>query len=109
MCQHKVLSHNHNGYIIRCIECGHFQIGFSTTVISLTPSQFARFKKCTELKHDHFQKVGGSSLRKDINLPTFSENVQIILNSIELIKLWALIEEASVMLQLEKMFEPNEN
>lgn len=109
MCEHKVLSHNQNGYIIRCIECGHFQIGFGTTVISFTPDQFVRFKKSAELQYILLKKDKSIPLRKDIDLPTFCENVKIMLNHVELIKLWNLIEEASVMLQLEKLLEPNEN
>lgn len=109
MCEHKVLSHNQNGYIIRCLECDHFQIGFGTTVISFSPGQFARFKKSAELQYFLFQKDKNIPLRKDIDLPTFSKNVQLMLNYAELVNLWNLIEEASVMLQLEKLFEPNEN
>lgn len=109
MCEHKVLSHNQNGYIIRCIECGHFQIGFGTTVIRFAPGQFARFKKNAELQYTLFQKDKDIPLRKDIDLPTFSDNVQIMLNYTELIKLWNLIEEASVMLQVEKLMEPYES
>lgn len=109
MCQHKVLSHNQHGYIIRCIECDHFQIGFGTTVISFTPDQFTRFKKSAELQYILLKKDKSIPLRKDIDLPTFSENVQLMLNHAELVKFWDLIEEASVMLQLEKLLEPNEN
>lgn len=108
MCQHKVLSHNRNGYIIRCNDCCNFQIGFGTNVISFTPDQFVKFKNSAELQYELLKIVQGFSLSKKIDLPTFSKNVYLILNQNELTKLWELIEEASVMLQLEKLLEPNE-
>lgn len=109
MCDHKVLSHNQYGYIIRCMDCDHFQIGFGTTVISFSPDQFEKFRKSALQQSTFFQKEVDSPLRKDINLPSFNKNVQLMLNYFELVELLGLVEEANVMLQLQKLLESNEN
>ena len=107
MCQHKVLAHNKQGYIIQCNKCNHFQIGFGTAIVCFTTVQFEKFIKQAELQQEIFgQEENTYPNYKKVALPTFSRNVQLMMSYQELNKMCELIEEANVMIQLEKMLEP---
>ncbi len=102
MCKHRILAHNDNGYIVLCKKCNHFQITFGTTVICLSEIQYEEFKLQVE-DQLNFYKDDGCPQQKIIQLPTFSVNVQIVLSFNELVKLIELIEEASVLLMVDKI------
>jgi len=43
MCNFQELSRSKGGYVIRCNDCGHYQVYFSGLVLSLTQREFARW------------------------------------------------------------------
>lgn len=40
MCDLQKLAFSEHGYVVRCLECGHFQMGFGTTMLTLTGEDF---------------------------------------------------------------------
>lgn len=107
MCTYRPLALSENGYISLCTKCNHIQIAFGTTIICLTEEQFVYFKMCANnqlnyYKNDDFHK------HKIIQMPTFSVNTQIILSFNELKRLIALIEEADILIQIDKIINNTE-
>lgn len=107
MCTHRILAHNENGYVVLCAKCNHIQIAFGTTIICLTEEQFAYFKMSAYNQFNHY-KDDGFPQQKIIQMPTFSVNTKIILSFIELKKLIELIEEADILIQVDKIINKAE-
>lgn len=40
MCDLQKLAFTEHGYVVRCVECGHYQMGFGTTMLTLNNDDF---------------------------------------------------------------------
>ena len=108
MCKHQVLAHNDNGYIVLCKKCKNFQIAFGTTVIYLSEILYEEFKIQLDDQF-HLYSNDGFPKQKIIQLQTFNENVHIVVSFNELLKLIELIEQASILIQVERLVENKHN
>ncbi len=102
MCNHKVLAHNRNGYVIRCAGCKHFQVAFGTTVLCLSQSQY---NDLALHMRDQFSlyKYDEKDMRKIIHLPTYCEHAFMVLNVKELKRFLVLVNEADMMMEVQSL------
>lgn len=45
MCQFQQLANHESGYIVRCIECRHYQVHFARMILTLTEQEFSQLYK----------------------------------------------------------------
>lgn len=107
MCKHRILAHNDNGYIVLCKKFNHFQIAFGTTVICLSEIQYIEFKLQVE-DQLNFCKDDGFPQQKTIQLQIFCVNVQMVVSFNELLKLIELLEEESILTEVDKIINKAE-
>lgn len=104
MCNHRILAHSENGYIVQCKNCNHYQLAFGTSVICLSAKQYVKFKTVMSSQYEYWQ-YNGFPNQKNVELPTFSSNTQFVLTFNELEKFKELIEEAEVLLEVDRILQ----
>jgi hypothetical protein len=108
MCKHKILAYSQNGYIVLCNKCNQYRIAFGTTLICLSKKQYELFKMNVKEQLESYRQDGFPE-HKNIRLPTFSQNVQIVVNYLELEKIAELICDANATLEIEELIYNLEN
>ena len=93
MCDFNNLSTSEYGFILRCKSCGHYQIGFGTTIFSLNKTDFEKFSlMITDLSQQNFQDRKAGS--RQLVLPTPYYGVSLLLSPEEILQVQNLIKEA---------------
>ena len=93
MCDFKQLSSGSEGFVLRCIHCGIFQIAFGGTMMSLHLEAFHQFKKLA----DHLSQrslYADSRHSRCLVIPTPYYGVNLLLQKDELDKLKTLLSAA---------------
>ncbi|TXI31384.1 MAG: hypothetical protein E6Q58_05200, partial [Niabella sp.] len=84
-CKFQTLFSGEEGYIVRCKECGHYQIAFISVLVNMSEeSYFTLYGEVRQLATCEFpfEKMDA----KRIMIPTPSKNVFFILTPKELLK-----------------------
>lgn len=100
MCDFQPLYFGSEGYLVRCLACGHLQLAFGTAVITLNESDFQSFHQQVKdrLLLDH--RAEDDHCKKVI-LPIPYAGVHLLLSYAELDQLdWMLDEADSEMTSL---------
>src|ERR1044071_3114946 len=93
-CHYEILAHNNNGYVLSCHGCGHYQLAFGTTVITMLPEQLAPFRR--RLQRERAEAATTSfANQKIIRVPAGDTCVQMALTTGEADNLLLLIDEAA--------------
>lgn len=108
MCNLQILTHSENGYVVQCEQCRHFQLAFGTAVVCFSEEELVRFERIVRETGTTYEDDGFPD-RKNINLPLFSENVQLIVSIRELHQLQQLISEAWIMKETNKLLSQHDN
>ena len=105
--EQETLAHNKNGYIAICHHCGNYQLSFGTTGMCLMFEEFMVFSKriFEEYRYIEFREIPNM---KSIQIPTFSQDIQVILTYNELLQLRELLEEAIVLVQVYHLLDTRE-
>ncbi|RFC55236.1 DUF6686 family protein [Brumimicrobium aurantiacum] len=98
----QILSHDKNGFIAICNNCGNYQIFFGTTGIYLKYNELMEIIEFARDEYKYFQNYEYID-QKCIQIPTFNDNTQLVLTYRELQKLQVLLEEASIMIQVHNI------
>ena len=51
MCEFQKLSFSEHGYVVRCQECGHYQLAFGTTMLTLSNEDFKTLHGIVQQKY----------------------------------------------------------
>lgn len=95
MCEFQSLYHNNDGYVVRCNICGHYQLGFASTLLTLTKNDFTTL--CEIVDHKITTKISYENENsKSILIPTPYQGVRILLTRAELQQLYTMLDEADV-------------
>jgi len=92
-CDFQSLYYGEEGYVVRCRQCGHYQVAFISTMLTLNEADFFVF--CKQVKYRALQSY--SHVNQDskiIMIATPSQEVQLILTPGELVMLYKALEEA---------------
>lgn len=92
-CHYQSLYYNDDGYVVRCKDCNHYQIAFSSTMLTLNDAEFKAF--CNQVKNKcceaDFSLAKNS---KSVVLQTPSHCICIILTRNEALRFYEILEEA---------------
>ncbi|MFT4095132.1 MAG: hypothetical protein QM640_15990 [Niabella sp.] len=101
-CDFQSLYYGEEGYIVRCKRCGHFQIAFISTMLTLNEEDFAMFYKQVTCKASQsYSNINQDS--KIIMLGTPSREVHIILTPVELTRLYRIMEAADSEIKAQEL------
>ena len=103
-CSHKILAHDKNGYISICPLCGHIQLAFLTTLLSLNREQFDAFQSQTT-NQLNCGKERMNDMHKAFVIHTFSSNSRMVLSFSELQKLIYLLDEATAAIEVQSLVD----
>jgi hypothetical protein len=106
-CHHKILAHDHNGYILLCHDCNTYQLGFGTTVLTFSGAELTQFR------HNVFQLKTSADKdaapdQKSIRLPLGVARVRMALTGNEAGQLLSLMDEAAAASVFGKLMEEME-
>lgn len=92
-CEFQSLYYGEDGYIVRCNQCGHYQLAFISTMLVLQEADFYIF--CKQVKYKASQLYSDVSRHsKIIMVATPSQDVHLVLTPFELERLYRALEEA---------------
>ncbi|MFT3902941.1 MAG: hypothetical protein QM727_07190 [Niabella sp.] len=101
-CDFQNLYSGDEGYIVRCKQCGHYQVAFISTMLTLTENDFLFFCEQVHYKAQHAHEMGNNH-SKMVMIGTPSTDVQLILTPIELIRLHKMVEQATDEITVQDM------
>lgn len=108
MCKFQSLYFEDDGYVVRCNHCGHYQVGFSSTMLTLADKEFQQFY--AQLKHKCVETVSAATAHcKVVILKTPSPGVCMMLTRGEAIRFAEILEQADTemkALSLMRLFNP---
>jgi hypothetical protein len=103
-CHYEILAHNTNGYIVFCLDCNNYQLGFGTTVLTLSGTELTQFRhKVYQLKTE--ANKNGTPDQKTIRVPLGVARIRMALTTGEASQLLLLIDEAAATSVFGKLME----
>jgi hypothetical protein len=102
MCHFKNCYTGENGYIIKCEDCQHFQVGFGTTVLTLNAYDFQAFVGIVAYKKENHQSMHDPNTRS-IVLPTPCSTVHLIFSERELNDLHTMLQEGDTEMRAQQL------
>ena len=108
MCEFQYLYFEEDGYVVRCKQCGHYQVGFGSIMLTLADNEFQEFRKMVKYK---CYEVEGASLahKKGMILQTPSPGICMLLTEFETRRFSEILEQADSevkALAIIKLFNP---
>lgn len=108
MCKFQSLYFEDDGYVVRCNHCGHYQVGFSSTMLTLSEIEFQHFFK--QVKNKSNETSGESTAHcKVIILKTPSPGICMMLTCREASHFREILEQADSEMKalgLMRLFNP---
>lgn len=101
-CDFQSLYYGEEGYVVRCKQCGHYQIAFISTMLTLNEMDFGIF--CKQVKYKALQSY--SHINHDskiIMVSTSTPDVNLILTPKELARLYKVMEEADSEIKAQEL------
>ena len=93
MCEFRHLYFGDNGYVVRCKECGHYQVAFSSTVLTLDQKQFQQLRNITKRKCNECIDEIPAHI-KNMILPTPASSICMMLTKSEALCFSEILETA---------------
>jgi hypothetical protein len=92
ICEYQSLYYGDDGYIVRCRQCGHFQIAFISTMLMLNAEDFGILRNIVAAKmQEETHSMPGT---KTVVIRTPSKEVSLLLTRAELEKFHSILEDA---------------
>lgn len=102
MCDFNTLSSDENGFILRCRQCGYYQVGFAGMMLSLNMEDYEKF--CRLIEHLNGRPVAEDKWRsRHIVIPTPYYGVNLLLCKHEIDELQLLLSTAETELVVQSM------
>ena len=93
MCRYQSLYMSETGYIVCCKECGHYQVAYLSTMLTLSPNDFQVFCKKVKTLCDKSDDSYPENT-KCVFVPTPTEGNYVLLTRKEALQLNIILEEA---------------
>ncbi|MCH5600525.1 DUF6686 family protein [Niabella ginsengisoli] len=101
-CDFQSLYYGEDGYVVRCKQCGHYQVAFVSTMLTLSEADFYVFCKQVNYKAaQSYSNVNHDS--KIIMIATPSQDVHLILTPSELSRLQKTLEAADNEIKAQEL------
>lgn len=101
-CDFQSLYYGQDGYVVRCKECGHYQLAFVSTLITCSKADFRVL--CEQVSYKAAQSY--PHINKDakiIMITTPCPDVHLILTPTELLRLNKVLEEADTEKKVQEL------
>ena len=99
MCQYQQLASHENGYIIRCIECRHYQVHFARMILTLSEQEFLQlYKELESMKARIFEE-------QVLVLKTPKKGVHLVLSDTDLVRFCEMAEIADNEIKAQHLLE----
>ncbi|HRN57070.1 MAG TPA: hypothetical protein PLL71_11490 [Agriterribacter sp.] len=93
MCGFRYLYNGEDGYVVRCKQCGHYQLAFASFMLTLTENEFRSFGELVKYKCEAADDAL-TEYSKTVVLRTPAAGVFILLTKSEALRLSEILEEA---------------
>ncbi|GAB3414210.1 DUF6686 family protein [Niabella aquatica] len=101
-CDFQSLYCGEDGYVVRCRQCGHYQVAFISTMLTFSEADFYVFcKQAKDKALQSYDHVNPDS--KIIMIATPSQDVYLILTPSELLRLYRALEEADSEIKAQEL------
>lgn len=107
MCQFTQLYFQDDGYVVRCKDCGHYQLAFGTVMLTLQKEEFTKLVNACNRSLTADDLCAGQHV-KSIYIPTPCAGMSLLLTNAELKQLTAMLDTADSeekMLALMELFK----
>lgn len=101
MCTYTLLVHNSSGYMIQCKECGHFQLAFGTTEVTMHEDELRAFYNILHQQQYPLEDRGALH-RKTIRI-SIASGAAFALTPFETKELIDTIDEAMATLEVKNL------
>lgn len=107
-CEFQSLYFGDEGYVVRCKQCGHYQVAFMSIILTLTENDFIAFCSIVKSKSVEMDEVMPEHC-KCVVIRTPAEGICFLLTRNEASRFSVMLEEADTeakTLSLIKLFNP---
>ena len=108
MCEFQTLYFEDDGYVVRCKQCGHYQLGFGTIMFTLPGNEFREFCKTVKHKCTEAECIA-SPHKKKVILQTPSPGICLLLTHFENRHFSKILDQADSeekALEIMNLFNP---
>jgi hypothetical protein len=103
-CQFEILAHNTHGYVVFCRDCGHYQLGYGTLVLTAGEQQLDTFHTQLEQARTEAEQ-GAFPEQKTIRMPVGASHLRMALNVEEAGQLLHLLDGAAASRSFRSLME----
>lgn len=93
MCEFQSLYYNDDGYVVRCKDCGYYQLAFGTMMLSLSGMDYETLCKVVKKKHGEID-FAASEHTRNVVVATPSQGLYMLLTREESNRLHDILEAA---------------
>ncbi|MCP9749586.1 hypothetical protein [Ferruginibacter sp. HRS2-29] len=104
MCQFQQLHFSDLGYVVKCNACGHYQVGFASTLLTLKPEDYFLLRDIVGSRITENTNFPDSTIKNNI-IPTPYKGVNLYLSEKELAELYGILDEAHTEEQVAGLME----
>ena len=107
MCRHQTLYYDDNtGYVIRCMKCENFQVGYGNVLITLNATDFASLRNCVDNAIAYHQYNDDLYIdSKSIFIPTPCDGLKLLLTQKELKALSNMLDMADTEYKSQQLMD----
>lgn len=102
MCEFQSLYFGEDGYVVRCDKCGHYQLAFASTMLTMTKEDFATLCHTVKIKMNEANEYYHDSA-KCIVIPAASKSTCLLLTKKEAQRLHEILEAADTEEKVQAM------
>lgn len=92
-CQFKTLYTGEDGYVVRCKECGHYQLAYLCVMVTLDEKEFRSFRRMVQQHYEDSLCIT-NDFCKCIVIPTPAANTCFLFTKREITRFVQLLDEA---------------
>lgn len=102
MCAFQSLYYSDDGYVVQCKDCGHYQLGFGTMMLSLSRNDFTTLRKIVKCKYQE-TNIACTENARNIVIPTPSQSSCLLLTREESDRFHEILEAADTEEKAQEM------
>ncbi len=102
MCQFQQLHFSDLGYVVKCNACGHYQVGFASTLLTLKYEDYSLLRDIVASKITGENCYLDNTIKSNI-IPTPYKGVNLFLSEKELAELHEILDDAHTEEQVAAM------
>jgi len=104
MCQFQQLHFSDLGYVVKCNACGHYQVGFASTLLTLKSEDYLLLRDIVGSRITENTGFPDNTIKSNI-IPTPYKGVNLYLSEKELSELYEILDEAHTEEQVAGLLE----